>query len=73
MSLATAVTALETRRDAVAAELAALTVDGPDFTLDGVTMSAVEYAKFLTEELERLVKLIEKLGVGPCVVYTQGR
>lgn len=72
MSVATAKAALETRRDAVAAELAALTVDGPDFSLDGVSMSAVEYAAALRKELAELTLLIEQFG-GPVVVYSQGR
>lgn len=72
MALSTVQAALETRRDAVAAELAALTVDGPDFTLDGVSMSAMAYAKMLREELTELTKSIEEMA-GPCIVYTQGR
>lgn len=72
MSVATAVTALETRRDAVITELAALGVMGPNFGLDGVSIDWLQYAKDLRNEVLELTKAIEDLS-GPCIVYTQGR
>jgi hypothetical protein len=72
VSLATTVTILQTRRDAVAAELAAMPLMGPNFSLDGVSINNVEYAQALRDELLQITEVLEDLQ-GPCVVFTQGR
>lgn len=74
MSLATTITNLETRRDAIAAELATFTssTTGPDFSIDGVSISDVEHRTALLTELAEINRLLE-LYAGPCVVYSQGR
>lgn len=72
MSVATAVTTLETVRDTKVAELAAIGADGPNFSLDGVGVEWQAYAISLREEIMNLTIAIEQLK-GPCIVYTQGR
>lgn len=75
MSLATTITNLETRRDAIAAELATYTSSsgaGPDFSIDGVSINWDAHIKMLREELLEIQKTIEILG-GPCIVRIQGR
>jgi hypothetical protein len=72
VSLASTIASLTTRRDAAAAELAALTVDGPDISLDGVSIQDAAYVAERRKEVAELTLLIEQLS-GPVVVYTQGR
>jgi len=72
MSLATVITTLETRRDSLASELAVIGVMGPNFSLDGVSIDWLQYAKDLRDEIMQVTKDIEALS-GPVVVYTIGR
>lgn len=68
--MATVLQNLETRRDAIAAELADL--DGrPDFTADGIAVNWAAYRKQLLDELVEITKLVEQYS-GPCIVVTQG-
>lgn len=72
MSLASTVTILQTRRDTVATELAAIGAMGPSFSLDEVSIDNTAYAQALRKEILELTAVLEDLS-GPCVVYTQGR
>lgn len=61
---------LETRRDAISAEIAAL--DGrPNFTADGINVDWLAYRKQLYDELTTITQLIAQYE-GPCVEVTYG-
>ena len=72
MSLATEVASMTTRRDALVAELAALDVNGPDISLDGVSIGVMEYGAKLMEQINKLTDMIERFS-GPCVALSLGR
>ena len=72
MSQATTITALETRRDVLVLELAAIGVMGPNFSLDGVSIDWLAYGTRLREEIMALIAVIEQLN-GPVVVYSIAR
>lgn len=75
MSLDATVANLTTRRDAIATELASFTAtsgEGPDFSIDSVSVNWDEHKKALLEELREVNELLE-LFQGPCILYTQGR
>lgn len=75
MALSTTVTNLTTRRDAIAAQLAAFTSssgEGPDFSIDGVAVNWDAHRKALLEELKELNEILEQFA-GPCVVTSIGR
>ena len=74
MSVATALVDLETRRDEICAELATLTAQtgsGPDFSMDGVSISNDAHRMALLNELEKIQEMIARLS-GPVVIRTQG-
>lgn len=75
MALSTTVTNLTTRRDAIAAQLAAFTSssgEGPDFSVDGVSVNWDAHRTSLLNELKSINELLEQLS-GPCVITTIGR
>lgn len=74
MALSATITALETRRDAIATELATFTStsgEGPDFSIDGVSIQWNAHRKALHDELMQVLQTIEILK-GPSITYTRG-
>lgn len=74
MALDATITALETRRDAIATELATFTSssgEGPDFSIDGVSVNWGAHRKALQDELMQILSTIEILK-GPSITYTRG-
>lgn len=75
MALSTTVANLILRRDAIAAQLAAFTAssgEGPDFSVDGVSVNWDAHRLSLLNELKELNELLEQLN-GPCVITSIGR
>jgi hypothetical protein len=75
MALADTITNLTARRDAIAAELASFTAttgEGPDFSIDGVSVNWDAHKKALLDELKSVNETLELLQ-GPAIFYTQGR
>lgn len=77
--MATAIENLTTRRNAVAAELAALTSTsaggGMNYTVDGQSVDHVGYRKSLYEELDRIDEQIAKINatdIGPFSIESIG-
>lgn len=70
--MATPLENAQTRRAAIMAELAALTVSQPDQSIDGESMSHASNRDTLYRELESLQKLIQQLS-GPFVVRQRRR
>jgi hypothetical protein len=75
VSLSITITNLTNRRDAIAAELSAFTTssgEGPNFSLDGVSVDWPAYRIALLNEWKELNILLDQLN-GPCVITTIGR
>lgn len=70
--MATLVENLTTRRDNVAAELAALAASKPDYSIDGESVSHAANRAALTQELKDLNEMIAQMA-GPCVLMHTGR
>lgn len=64
------VTLLETRRDALMAEIATVS-SHPNYTVEGINVDWQTYEKMLYEKLESLNKLISQMS-GPCIEVTYG-